>query len=88
MLLGVTGFACLYSCFYRSRMRGQYDLEEAPCEDCVLHLCCETCALCQEYRELKNRGFDMGIGNSTSFHIQVKKFISLSLPGNAQFISF
>ncbi|KAG9450901.1 hypothetical protein H6P81_010866 [Aristolochia fimbriata] len=62
LLLGFTGFACLYSCFYRSKMRGQYDLEEAPCVDCLVHFCCETCALCQEYRELKKRGYDMGIG--------------------------
>ncbi|KAF3614825.1 Cell number regulator 1 [Capsicum annuum] len=61
-LLGVTGLPSLYSCFYRSKMRGQYDLEEAPCVDCLVHVFCEPCALCQEYRELKNRGFDMGIG--------------------------
>ncbi|KAH7575237.1 hypothetical protein ACOSP7_005304 [Xanthoceras sorbifolium] len=61
-LLLMTGFACLYSCCYRSKLRGQYDLEESPCVDCLVHFCCETCALCQEYRELKNRGFDMGIG--------------------------
>jgi hypothetical protein len=30
--------------------------------DCLVHFCCETCALCQEYRELKNRGYDMSIG--------------------------
>ncbi|XVF15568.1 hypothetical protein REPUB_Repub09cG0165500 [Reevesia pubescens] len=30
--------------------------------DCLVHFCCETCSLCQEYRELNNRGFDMGIG--------------------------
>ncbi|XP_065876004.1 cell number regulator 1-like [Euphorbia lathyris] len=63
LLLGFTaGLSCLYSCFYRSRLRGQYDLEEAPCVDCLVHFFCEQCALCQEYRELKNRGFDMGIG--------------------------
>ncbi|WCJ17660.1 PLANT CADMIUM RESISTANCE 2 [Euphorbia peplus] len=62
VLLAFTGLSCLYSCFYRSRLRGKYDLEEAPCVDCLVHFCCETCALCQEYRELKNRGFDMGIG--------------------------
>nr|AFM43804.1 fruit weight 2.2-1 protein [Dimocarpus longan] len=61
-LLAMTGFACLYSCCYRSKLRGQYDLEESPCVDCLAHFCCEPCALCQEYRELKNRGFDMGIG--------------------------
>lgn len=63
VLLGLTGLPSLYSCFYRSRMRGQYDLEEAPCVDCLVHVFCEPCALCQEYRELRNRGFDMGIGN-------------------------
>ncbi|KAH6756772.1 hypothetical protein C2S51_038897 [Perilla frutescens var. frutescens] len=58
----VTGCPCFYSCFYRSKMRQQYSLQESPCGDCLLHCCCESCALCQEYRELKNRGFDMTIG--------------------------
>lgn len=62
-LLSLSGLACLYSCYYRSKMRAQYDLPEAPCMDCLVHFCCETCALCQEYRELKNRGFDLSIGN-------------------------
>ncbi|PON63381.1 hypothetical protein TorRG33x02_276250, partial [Trema orientale] len=57
-----TGLACLYSCSYRSRLRGQFNLEESPCVDCLVHFCCECCALCQEYRELKIRGFDLGIG--------------------------
>ncbi|XWS68016.1 hypothetical protein CRYUN_Cryun04dG0054100 [Craigia yunnanensis] len=61
-LLAFTGCACFYSCFYRSKLRGQYDLHEEPCTDCLVHFCCASCALCQEYRELKNRGFDMGIG--------------------------
>ncbi|AES90189.2 putative PLAC8 motif-containing protein [Medicago truncatula] len=61
-LLAVTGLACLYSCYYRSKLRAQYDLPEAPCMDCLVHFCCETCALCQEYRELKNRGYDLSIG--------------------------
>lgn len=66
-VLALTGLPCMYSCFYRSRMRGQYDLEEAPVADCLVHFCCEPCSLCQEYRELKNRGFDMGIGKSKIF---------------------
>ncbi|CAL4968605.1 unnamed protein product [Urochloa decumbens] len=56
------GVACIYSCFYRSKLRAQYGLEESPCPDCFVHFCCEHCALCQEYRELKNRGFEMSIG--------------------------
>lgn len=62
ILLATTGLACLYSCFYRSKLRGQYDLEESPCVDCLVHFGCASCALCQEYRELRSRGFDMGIG--------------------------
>ncbi|XP_022856320.1 cell number regulator 2-like, partial [Olea europaea var. sylvestris] len=61
-LIALTGCACLYSCFYRSKMRRQYMLPETPCADCCVHFCCECCALCQEHRELKNRGFDMSIG--------------------------
>lgn len=61
-LVSVIGLGCMYSCLYRSRLRVQYDLEEEPCQDCLVHFCCEPCALCQEYRELHNRGFDMGIG--------------------------
>ncbi|KAF3792559.1 hypothetical protein EJ110_NYTH08468 [Nymphaea thermarum] len=53
---------CLYSCFYRSKMRAHFNLEESPCPDWIVHCCCESCALCQEYRELKNRGFDLEIG--------------------------
>ncbi|GFP83544.1 protein plant cadmium resistance 12 [Phtheirospermum japonicum] len=43
-------------------MRQQYFLQESPCGDCVVHCFCDSCALCQEYRELKNRGFDMSVG--------------------------
>ncbi|KAF0928988.1 hypothetical protein E2562_011076 [Oryza meyeriana var. granulata] len=53
---------CVYSCFYRAKMRAQYGLQERPCADCCVHFCCEPCALCQEYRELKKRGFDMNLG--------------------------
>lgn len=36
--------------------------EDRPCNDCLVHFCCDACALCQEYRELKHRGFDMTMG--------------------------
>ncbi|MBA0607412.1 hypothetical protein Godav_019719, partial [Gossypium davidsonii] len=57
----VTGCGCLNSCFYRSRLRNEYMLEEKPCNDCCLHFCCECCALCQEHRALTNRGFQMSL---------------------------
>ncbi|MQL87456.1 hypothetical protein Taro_019994 [Colocasia esculenta] len=49
-LPGLMGLECLYSCFYRGQLRGQYNLEEAPIHDYLVHFCCEACALCQEYR--------------------------------------
>ena len=66
-----TGCACLCSCFNRSKMRKQYKLEGNDCKDCLAHYFCEACALCQEYRELKNRGFDMTLGNPTLSQLTV-----------------
>ncbi|KAK9105940.1 hypothetical protein Scep_022784 [Stephania cephalantha] len=57
-----TGCAWCLSWFQRQKMRHQYHLQENPCGDCLVHFCCEHCALCQEYRELKSRGYDMYIG--------------------------
>ncbi|KMZ69746.1 plant cadmium resistance 2 [Zostera marina] len=62
LIMSVTGLSCLYSCFYRTKLRNQYGLVDSPCSDSGVHFFCELCALCQEYRELNNRGFDMGIG--------------------------
>ncbi|CAL9774186.1 unnamed protein product [Musa acuminata subsp. burmannicoides] len=63
LLASVTFCPCFYSCFYRSKLRRQYGLKEKPCADCLVHCCCcECCSLCQMYRELKRRGFDMSIG--------------------------
>jgi Cys-rich protein (TIGR01571 family) len=66
LLLSAAGLGCLYSCCYRSKLRARYELAETPCADCCVHLCCEPCALCQEYRELKARGFDMSLGTLRS----------------------
>lgn len=62
LLLYFTSFPCFYSCFYRKRVRSKFNLAEEPCGDCLVHFFCEFCALCQEYRELKNRGFDPSLG--------------------------
>ncbi|KAI4347168.1 hypothetical protein L6164_008004 [Bauhinia variegata] len=60
--LAQIGCAWIYSCTYRSKLRGLYSLPASPCSDCCVHFCCATCALCQEHRELKNRGLDPSIG--------------------------
>uniref|UniRef100_A0A9I9EEC8 Uncharacterized protein n=1 Tax=Cucumis melo TaxID=3656 RepID=A0A9I9EEC8_CUCME len=62
LIASFTPCICLYTCSYRSRLRGKYNLQETPCNDCCVHFWCWSCALCQEHRELKNRGFNMHIG--------------------------
>ncbi|KAJ1704023.1 hypothetical protein LUZ63_003802 [Rhynchospora breviuscula] len=62
LLYCFTGCQWIYSCTYRSRMRKENNLEEAPCADCCVHFCCEAFALCQMSRELKNRGWDLSLG--------------------------
>ncbi|KAK1413641.1 hypothetical protein QVD17_35417 [Tagetes erecta] len=48
----------LYACTFRRKLRAMFGLPSAPCNDCCVHLCCHSCALCQEHAELKYRGFD------------------------------
>ncbi|KAF7094817.1 hypothetical protein CFC21_097097 [Triticum aestivum] len=64
VLLGSIGCNWLYSCTKRSSMWAQYNFQGSPCMDCFVHMCCESCALCQEYKQLENRGFNMSKGIS------------------------
>ncbi|TKY44683.1 PLANT CADMIUM RESISTANCE 12 [Spatholobus suberectus] len=60
--LGCFGLASLYTHGFRTKLRALYNLPEEPCTDCCVHYWCVVCAICQEYRELKNRGLDPSIG--------------------------
>ncbi|RLN16677.1 cell number regulator 10-like [Panicum miliaceum] len=62
LLAYLTGCQWIYSRTYRAKMRAQFGLPENPCCDCCVHFCCESCALCQQYKELKARGFDPDLG--------------------------
>ncbi|KAM0949067.1 putative PLAC8 motif-containing protein [Dioscorea sansibarensis] len=62
LLMWTIGCQCIYGCLYRKKMRSQYSLAASPCNDCLVHYCCESCALCQEYRQLKRLGFNVDIG--------------------------
>lgn len=64
VMLGLPGcFVACYACGYRRTLRANYNLEEAPCGDFVTHFFCHLCAMCQEYREIRERSQDL---NSTS----------------------
>ncbi|KAI3907712.1 hypothetical protein MKW98_016356 [Papaver atlanticum] len=58
----LTGCSWIYSCMYRAKFRKTYNLKGNSCTDCLIHFCCKPCALCQEYRELKSKGFDVSLG--------------------------
>ncbi|XXG51039.1 hypothetical protein AAC387_Pa02g4905 [Persea americana] len=74
--LASVGCACVYTFNYRTRLRGLYSLEESPCADFFVHWCCMGCALCQEYRELKNRGTDPSIGSLFAQRLSFSHFFT------------
>lgn len=51
---------------YRRRMRSAFNLAETPVTDRIAHTLFPLCALCQEFRELNDRGYDPFLGN---FHV-------------------
>ncbi|XP_056170224.1 protein PLANT CADMIUM RESISTANCE 2-like [Syzygium oleosum] len=79
-------FGCTYwyTCTYRTKLRGHHSIPGGECADCCLHYWCELCAICQEYRELKNRGFDPSIGwaaNAERMSRPVGVTVPPSIPG-------
>ncbi|KAK8537055.1 hypothetical protein V6N13_042006 [Hibiscus sabdariffa] len=63
-LLGLVCCPCLtmYTCTSRRKLRIMFGLKEEPCADYFVHSFCHLCAICQEYRELQNHGFDPSVG--------------------------
>lgn len=65
--LSCFGLGSIYSHRFRKGLRTLYNLPEEPCKDFCVHFCCPLCAICQEYRELKNRGLDPSKGINYNF---------------------
>ncbi|MCL7049057.1 hypothetical protein MKW94_025355 [Papaver nudicaule] len=49
-------------CKYRGKLRRKFNLVEEPIRDSLSHVFCPFCSLCQEFRELQNRGLDPSLG--------------------------
>ena len=62
IILYLTGCGCLLSAYYRIKMSQIYNVPNDPIINILVHLICEPCALCQEYRELQAHGFNMQLG--------------------------
>ncbi|KAI4357596.1 hypothetical protein L6164_001534 [Bauhinia variegata] len=60
----------LYTCIYRKNMRATYNIEGNQCVDCLLSFFCFNLSLCQQYRELKARGYDPSAGWEGNAHLQ------------------
>ncbi|KAK7370007.1 hypothetical protein VNO80_12057 [Phaseolus coccineus] len=53
---------CIYAWLYRVKLRELYGIEGHHCSDCLVSFLCLHLSICQEYRELKARGFGMSAG--------------------------
>uniref|UniRef100_A0A5B6YZN0 Cell number regulator 2-like n=1 Tax=Davidia involucrata TaxID=16924 RepID=A0A5B6YZN0_DAVIN len=78
LLHAFTYLECFFTCQYRAMLRQHYSLEEKPCHDCLVHAFCGKCALCQEYRELEHRGFDMSIGWKNNVERQTRGVVAMA----------
>ncbi|XP_024191653.1 protein PLANT CADMIUM RESISTANCE 10 isoform X2 [Rosa chinensis] len=64
LILGIPGcFVACYACGYRRALRSKYNLQEAPCGDFITHFFCHLCAICQEYREIREKSAESGPGD-------------------------
>ena len=68
ILGGFTHCLSCYACIYRTKLRNLYNIKGSDCGDCLASFFCPHMALCQEYRELKARGFDMSAGNQNTIY--------------------
>ncbi|XP_078182053.1 uncharacterized protein LOC144575695 [Carex rostrata] len=84
LLLYFTGLHWIYSWMYRTRMRAAYSLPEEPFHDCLVHAICDPCALCQEYREFKNRGFNMNLGWIGNMQLKAQQEAAAGVPPPVQ----
>ncbi|XP_019197225.1 PREDICTED: cell number regulator 6-like [Ipomoea nil] len=50
-----TWWVCgIYTGMARQALQRKYHLKDAPCDPCLVHCCFHWCAVCQEYREMRN----------------------------------
>ncbi|XP_073157810.1 cell number regulator 6-like [Henckelia pumila] len=44
----------IYTGMGRQLLQRKYHLKDSPCDPCLVHCCLHWCAICQEYREMRN----------------------------------
>ncbi|OVA20318.1 Uncharacterized protein family Cys-rich [Macleaya cordata] len=83
LTLNMPWFGKMKGCKYRKKLREKYNLEK-PIGDSVSHIFCPCCALCQEFRELKNRGLDPSLGWKASLAAQQQNQEKFTIPPKNQ----
>ncbi|KVI05421.1 Uncharacterized protein family Cys-rich [Cynara cardunculus var. scolymus] len=78
LIMYFTGCGCLLSAYFRIKMSHIYRLPDDPLINILVHLICEPCALCQEYRELQHHGFNMQLG--VGWHNQTLEVQQIGAP--------
>ena len=53
--LGPFFLCCIGASVNRGKIRDRYLIDGSFCEDCLIHAFCCACAICQEYREVRNK---------------------------------
>uniref|UniRef100_A0A0A9DMF8 Uncharacterized protein n=1 Tax=Arundo donax TaxID=35708 RepID=A0A0A9DMF8_ARUDO len=63
MGLGSVLLIAVYTGYFRRRIRKQFNIQgtESSLDDCVLHLICPSCTLCQEARTLEMNNVQCGV---------------------------
>ena len=78
LVMYFTGCGCLLSAYFRVKMSHIYRLPDDPLINVLVHLICEPCALCQEYRELQHHGYNMQLG--VGWHNQTPEVQQIGAP--------
>ncbi|CAI5512769.1 unnamed protein product [Closterium sp. Naga37s-1] len=68
---------------FRKRLREKYMLPQRPFSDFWMHCLCACCAIAQEHRELRNRGWDPALGYAGN----VRKFQACSPPPQMEMLA-
>ncbi|XP_021763060.1 cell number regulator 9-like [Chenopodium quinoa] len=80
VLATFVGFQWIYSCTYRAKLKAHFGIPESTCEDCCIHFFCQCCALAQEYRELKLRGYNPALGWEGNMERQKASIVPPQMP--------
>ncbi|AET05382.1 putative PLAC8 motif-containing protein [Medicago truncatula] len=71
----------LYACIYRTKLRKTYGIDGSKTCDCIGTCCClSSISICQEFRELESRGFDVSAGWKENVRVKTRGVMEMEAP--------